>query len=199
MFFSMLFFCEHSLFAPRSNLQIFRITCFYFEILFFFSCGFIVILSKPHDVETFCICYQWGIIVVWSYSCFSKGLQARFEVLSILFLEFEIVIALLRGSYYKHYPHWLTSLQHPFCLLSITWVDSRCDNQMFLNAENYFCVWHNYISCGHARSYKNGVGWWLHCMFRLLNAQTSNSKRQMWKWEIFERLRSPMIQSLQNI
>jgi hypothetical protein len=110
MFFSVLFFCEHSLFAPPNNLQIFRVTCFYFEILFFFSCGFIVILSRPHDVETFCICYRWGIIVVWSYSCFSKGFQARSEVLSILFLEFKIVIALLRGSYYKHYPHWLTSL-----------------------------------------------------------------------------------------
>lgn len=76
-FFQCYFFCEHSLFAPPSNLQIFWVFCFCFEILLFFCCGFIVILSRPHDVETICICYQWGIIVVWSYLCFSKGFQAR--------------------------------------------------------------------------------------------------------------------------
>jgi hypothetical protein len=71
----------------------------------------------------------------------SQHLNNMWKILvSILFLKFKIAIALLRGSHYKHYPHWLTSLQHSSCLLSITEVYSKCDSKMFLSVENYSCV-----------------------------------------------------------
>jgi hypothetical protein len=51
---------------------------------------------------------------------------------------------------------------------------------MFFSVENCSCVWNDYISCGGSRSYKNGIGWWLWCMLRLLNVQISDSKQHMW-------------------
>ncbi len=82
-------------------------------------------------------------------------------------------------------------------LLTISYrVCYRCDSQTFPSVDNCSYVWHNCISCGHARSYKDGTRWWSHYTLKLLDVQTSNSKEQMWKWKIFEHLKSPMIHSL---